>query len=615
MEPILPHRLSNDAVRALVELTPQLTCLATLQGEFVWVNEEFTRVLGWSEDELVNRSFLELVHDEDKAPTLEALADLDEGLAIEAFVNRYRHKDGSWRWLEWVSRVADDGLIAAAARDVTDLHQERVTVDNRMRMLLRAEEVADVGHWQVNLTDHTLTWSPQMFRIHGRDPALGPPPLSTALEYVVPAHRDRVSQSVLGAARRGESLSLAFRIQREDGTERTIQMRSQVATGPDGQASFLFGVYRDETDVVRLRRQMAQAERLASVGALATGLSQQLNDPLTYVSLNAEFLKEELSKARDNPGQPLSAEVVTLADDLLRGTRRMRRIVDSLRALSQLESDRSSAMSLGRAAAVALRTTEVEWQPVATATLTFGGDLAWLKAQEASLVQVFVNLLRNSASAIAERGRGAGTITISGGAMSPTRVWVEVRDDGVGMAPDVVERATEPFFTLREEQQTGLGLFVVANTVAALGGTLSIRSTPGSGTTVRLELPADRVDQEEERPPARCRVLVIDDEPGTRRALGWFYRDCEVVSVGSGEEALTALDGAQPFDLVLLDLMMPGMTGKALYEQLPPEVQARVVFMTGGALGWELEAFADSMGDRVLRKPLSRSTLRRLLDR
>jgi CheY-like chemotaxis protein len=191
------------------------------------------------------------------------------------------------------------------------------------------------------------------------------------------------------------------------------------------------------------------------------------------------------------------------------------------------------------------------------------------------------------------------------------RAVLEVRDTGVGIAPEVVDRIFDPFFTTKPTGVgTGLGLSICRGIVLALGGEIVAQGRPGGGTTMRVVLPAApapaaRATADGGAAPAgrRGRVLVVDDEPAVaaaiRRVLAAQH---DVVVRGSAEEALEAIGRGERFDAILCDLMMPRMTGMELHEtpaRLAPDQATRMVVLTGGA-------FTDSAREFLDRVPLPR---------
>jgi CheY-like chemotaxis protein len=212
-------------------------------------------------------------------------------------------------------------------------------------------------------------------------------------------------------------------------------------------------------------------------------------------------------------------------------------------------------------------------------------------------------------------------------------VTAVVRDRGVGRDQTPPSGAFEPLFRghrfARDATSSGLGLSIARELVAQHGGRLEIDSSPGSGTSVRLVLPAAappkaaaRVE-DSERPAVgdarRARLLVVDDEPAILRAYQrMLARDCEITCAGGGREALEALAERRDFDLVLSDLSMPEVSGMELYRRATtawPELERAFVFVTGATGLPEVQSFAERHRDRVLEKPVAGAAIFRLIDR
>jgi len=205
-------------------------------------------------------------------------------------------------------------------------------------------------------------------------------------------------------------------------------------------------------------------------------------------------------------------------------------------------------------------------------------------------------------------------------APAPDRVVIEVRDNGVGIAPQVRGRIFEPFFTTKPVGiGTGLGLAICHGIVASLGGTLSFESEVGKGAVFRVELAAAvrtigaaaaRVSQEasaEVAPAARARILVVDDEPIVCFSLERLLsKEGEVVAVTSAQHALACIEAGARFDVILCDVMMPEMDAPALYgevRKLAPAQAERMVFVTGGAFTARAGEFLASVPNPQIGKP------------
>jgi CheY-like chemotaxis protein len=234
---------------------------------------------------------------------------------------------------------------------------------------------------------------------------------------------------------------------------------------------------------------------------------------------------------------------------------------------------------------------------------------------------VFVNLLVNAAHAIPDGHAGENEVTVEARPLADGRVAVEVRDTGVGVAPEILPRLFEPFFTTKPRAfGTGLGLAICHGIVQAHGGVIEVESAPGQGACFRVILPGSAPGEAEAAAPApavpaprRARVLVVDDEPqvceAVTRLLG---REHQVEAVTQSRAALELIRSGARFDAVLCDVMMPDMTGVQLHDAvvaLAPAQAARFAFMTGGVFSGETQRLLRQARRPVLEKPFDREAL------
>jgi CheY-like chemotaxis protein len=204
-------------------------------------------------------------------------------------------------------------------------------------------------------------------------------------------------------------------------------------------------------------------------------------------------------------------------------------------------------------------------------------------------------------------------------------VVIEIEDNGVGVPAEALRRLGEPYFSTRVSQGgTGLGLFVVRGIVEALGGTLTFTSEVGVGTCARVMLPcaapvapADEPALGTPSPDApRARVLIVDDDHDVALAAARLLRGVDTELAASGPAALARLGDDADFDAILCDIVMPGMSGLELRDELRrrhPRLAERLVFMTGGATLPEVAAVLRRPDVRHIQKPFDRRTLRAAL--
>jgi two-component system cell cycle sensor histidine kinase/response regulator CckA len=353
----------------------------------------------------------------------------------------------------------------------------------------------------------------------------------------------------------------------------------------------------DVTEERALARQREAAARLASLGALATGVAHEINNPLTWMIVNLGRLTEMLG----TPPIP-DEQLVALSQEALEtldGAERIRRVVRDLSAFAHRTPDRESCRveDAIRQAVAASPSLPIEMDYVE----------ATVSIAEPRLVRVLGNLLANAADAIGDAAPGDHHLSLRA-ALRSDDVIIEIADTGCGMDDEVRAHAFEPFFTTKPAGRgTGLGLSVAHGLVTAAGGSIGIASTPGRGTTVTLVLPlAEDLPEIEPNPIQElARILVVDDEAAIRKLLTRLLHAHEVEAVESVEALRRLREGAR-FDVIFCDVMMPTLDGVQLYEEihtLDPEQARRIVFLTGGVVNTRAAAFLASTQNPILEKP------------
>jgi PAS domain S-box-containing protein len=361
----------------------------------------------------------------------------------------------------------------------------------------------------------------------------------------------------------------------------------------------------------KLERQLIFADRMASVGTLAAGVAHELNNPLAYVSANISLIIEELKTLDAGTVTQHLAILRDMAVDVQEGTERIRKIVRGLKTFSRAEEERRALIDPRPLLELSINMAYNEIRHRARLVKDYG-KIPLVEADDARLGQVFINLLVNAAHALPEGNVDAHEIRVVTSTDTSGRAVIEIRDTGAGIPARLIGRIFDPFFTTKPIGiGTGLGLSICHNIVTDMGGTISVTSEEGRGTTFRVVLPAAaRIE------PAT--VLVVDDEPAIGTVLRRFLRDHDVTALTSATEALGLLAAGQRFDVILSDLMMPGVSGMDFYDEVVrrfPEVAARVVFVSGGAFTAAANAFLDRVTNERLDKPFDAKAVREVVQR
>ena len=388
------------------------------------------------------------------------------------------------------------------------------------------------------------------------------------------------------------------------------------------------GEVQAEADEVR------RAERLESLGQLAGGVAHDLNNALAIIINYAALVSNELERLRPAPAESQRAAIRADLQEIQSAAQRAAQLTHELLAFSRQEVGAPVPMALNDAITEIedlLRHTAGEHIRLVT---DLAAELEEVSADPAQIKQVLINLVANARDAMA----GGGTLTIEtanvaldidscsvGIDLDPGRyVRLRISDTGVGMSADVLERVFDPFFTTKPPGYgTGLGLSSVYGIITRAGGHARFHSRPGVGTTFVALLPArsNRVapaaSDAPEAPPAgepagTSTILVVEDESALREVTRRILADAgyAVLEADSGENALTVAAAHEgTIDLLLTDIMMPGMLGHHLADRLGAEQRGlRVLYMSGFS-EWLLGQATQIGSSALIEKPFTAPAL------
>ncbi len=237
---------------------------------------------------------------------------------------------------------------------------------------------------------------------------------------------------------------------------------------------------------------LVQSEKMASLGRVVAGVAHEINNPVSFIAANVAPLRRRLARAAAGATSPevqrLLREAEEIVEVMARGAERTAAIVKDLRSFSRLGEATHKAVDLHEGIETSLRLLASRWRDRITIHRDYGA-LPPVECDAGQLNQVFMNVLANACDAIAGRGNVWITTRAEDGV-----VTVTIRDDGAGMAPEVLGRIFEPFFTTKDVGRgTGLGLAISHGVVAAHGGRIEVTSAPGEGATFKIVLPLTAV--------------------------------------------------------------------------------------------------------------------------
>jgi two-component system, cell cycle sensor histidine kinase and response regulator CckA len=516
-------------------------------------------------------------------------------------------KDGSRKFVLMTTATLEGSQILTTCVDVT----EATTAQEGQRRLATAIEQAGEGV-MITGPDGTIEYvNPAFEDITGyaRAEAIGRNP-----RILKSGRHDQAFYSELWRTiSSGETWHGRLVNRRKDGSlyeeEATI---TPIRDERSGIVNYV-AIKRDVTHETELQEQLNQAQKMEAVGRLAGGIAHDFNNLLQAVMSEVGVLRQRM---------PVGAGQAESFDDLDRLVRRGAGLTRQLLLFSRQQVSRPELLDLvdvvSGSASMLRRIVRENVEIVSE----LGPGALPVRADRGQLEQVLMNLVVNASDAMP----GGGRVTLRAGS-DDEQVWFSVADTGHGIPSSVLAHIFEPFFTTKAVGKgTGLGLSVVHGIVTAQGGSIEVGRGESAGATFTVRLPRSAATAAQAAPAPRPpevapgggeRVLVVEDEEGAREGLatllGMF--GYEVTAVGSGEEA-RSLPPERVFDLVLTDLLLPGVKGDVLAVELKQRwPRLRVVLMSGYA---EDETVRQAVAGRrvdYLQKPFDADTLARAVRR
>jgi PAS domain S-box-containing protein len=609
-------QLERDRERFLA-VASELQLILGNNGYYRWVSPMFESVLGWTAAEMTSCKWTEFIHPDDIAPSVAEEASVFDGNELMAFENRYRHKDGSYRWFSWNAQPdLEKQVIYAVAVDITEKKQlER----DRERFLNIASDLQVIGdrngyfRWVSPMFESVLGWTQMEM---------------TSRPWIEFVHPDDINPSVAESASLFDgntTIGFENRYLHQNGSYRWLIWKAQ----PYPEEDSIYAVAVDITEKKQLEQQFLRAQRLESLGSLASGIAHDLNNVLTPIVGVAQLLPMTLPNLDDRNRRLLDM----LVESSRRGSGLVKQILTFARGLD------------GERTTIQVRHILTELISVARQTFPKSIEIRvnndredlWLVNVDATQIhQVLMNLFVNARDAMPD----GGSLTASSENMvidadyaqihlqSPAGAYIliSIADTGIGMTDEILDRIFEPFFTTKETG-TGLGLSTVRGIVKAHGGAIEVESQIGRGTCFKIYLPAIYSKEAESSATAADSydgkgqlVLVVDDESAIREIA---KESLETYNY----RAMLASDGIEAIDLysqnhrsiaiVLIDMMMPNLDTRRrslsagestilALRQINPQVQ--IVVMSGSVVN--LAAMVDTQQvSAVLTKPFTTANM------
>ena len=518
LQDITARKEAEDERDRFFDLSLDLLCIAGTDGHFKRVNRAFGETLGWSEEELLARPFLEFVHPDDIEETRREVQKLATGEPVLHFENRYLCKDGSWRWLTWKSAPTPEGLRYATARDTTREHQiaaemRQLNVDLEARVQTLHDKEQEIGAIVNNLLDCVVMIDAKGV-VHRVNPALERVLGYTAEEVVgrnvallMPdEHRNRHDGYLGHYLKTGEARIIGARREVEgrhkDG--RLIPLELSISEYAMAGERLFLGTLRDIRErkafIAELTRARADAEQASQAkSAFLATMSHEIRTPMNGVIGLVDVLTHS----------KLSEHQTELVDTIRQSASALLGIIDDILDFSKIEAGRLEFESLPVRLSDLVEGLCATLVPVAARkdvdlSLFISPELPEIVlSDDVRLRQILYNLLGNaikfSGGRPGQRGRVAVRVQLA--QRSPFRISFAIADNGIGMTRETLDQLFTPFTqaevaTTRRFGGTGLGLAICKRLVELMHGEIVVVSKPGEASTFTVTLPFEVPDEQ-----------------------------------------------------------------------------------------------------------------------
>jgi two-component system, cell cycle sensor histidine kinase and response regulator CckA len=588
----LEAELSGErAIRsALIDHSPDFIILCDLEGRIRFINR---LAPGFRMEDVVGVPATSFASPRNQHDIEAAIAHTIATAELSLFETVVEMGPGQpTRFLNRVAPVTQGGAVSAVlwlATDVERLRHAEEEVrdrDDRLRIIV---EAAQIGVWSLDVETGTVYTDLRTNEVFGQ--AGGMQSMDAALAVIAPEDRDTVVEAITGARTTGSYGPIEHRIVHPTGRALWVRAVGRLHRSADGKQHLIGGVV-DITDQKRIEAELAQAQRLDSIGRLAGGIAHDFNNLLTAMFGSIDFALSTLP-----PDSPAAREL----DDIHSCATRGATLTAQLLAFARRQVLEPRVMTLSSLVAdIEKILRRVLGEDIELAVVCHAEGRVRVDAHQ--IERVLVNLAANARDAMPDGGRltletidvdlDESYATAHAEVIAGHYVMLAVSDTGAGIAPEQLPKIFEPFFTTKAARSgTGLGLATCYGIVRQAGGYIHAYSEVGHGTTFRIYLPrvdapidADVATETPRQSAGHETVLVVEDDAIVRRVTvrGLRQLGYEVLEASNGAEALDIAIRHGAVDLVLTDVVMPQMNGRELAERVRAAQPRIVVLFVSG---------------------------------
>ena len=618
----------EEMFRLISENAADMIAVVDMNGRRIYNSMAYQRVLGYTPEELKGSSSLEQVHPLDRH-RVKMAADQARATGIGVSLEyRIRHKDGSWRVFESTSSVIKDAKgvpekLVIVNRDMTERKRATEILKESESSIRSVVENAPYGIFIATSAGRLLRVNPALQNMLGYDSQEDLLRQNLARDLLVdPYEHERIFELV-ASQRSFKDLEIDWK--RKDGRITALRCRGILVKGPGDEGACVEVFTEDVTEKRSLERQLQVAQKMEAIGRLSGGIAHDFNNLLGVIIGYSQVLKKRLE-----PENPLRDH----AEEIEKAGQRAASLTRQLLAFSRQQVLAPTILNLNALLADMGKMLPRLIGEDIELILQLDPGLGSVKADQSQLEQVVMNLAVNARDAMPKGGKLAITTANVNldeaftsqhpGSRMGRFVVLAVTDTGTGMDAATLAHIFEPFFTTKEPGKgTGLGLATVYGVVKQSGGYVWVDSERGKGSSFRVYLPQAGAEESEESPGERPApalqgtetVLLVEDAEALRKLTRSLLEQNGylVLTAESGAEAIRMAENIHgQIHLLLTDVIMPGMNGRALADQLVRiRPGLKVLYMSGYTHSAIAEHGVLEAGTYLLQKPFTEETLLR----
>lgn len=484
--------ITNENYETFFNLNLDLACIASAEAKFLKINSAWEATLGYTQEEMLSTSYLDFVHPEDLKNTLHEVEKLTKGQTVINFQNRYRCKDGSYRWLDWnASPSKGEPLVYAIARDITESKKAKDDLRQREIELNEAQRMAHVGSWTLDVATNRVFWTEELYRMYGLDPKLPPPDYSFHQTLFTKDSWEKLSSNLALTVKEGIPYELELEFITVDGKKGWMLVRGEAHKNTSGDIVMLRGMAQDISEIKKAQEKIhSQNSELNALNAskdkFFSIISHDLRSPFTGFLSLTQLLAEQFDNMT-------LLEIKEFHQKMLKSANNLYRLLDNLltwsrmqRGMMEFHPEKLILSDLIKNILDSLNEVYVQKNIKITKEI---GNATHIYADNAMINSVLRNLLSNAIKFTPANGN----ISIYAQERENDSL-ISIQDSGIGISPETLDKLFKIDQKVSRpgtegESSTGLGLLLCKDFIDKHNGKIWAESVAGKGSTFYLSLP------------------------------------------------------------------------------------------------------------------------------